>query len=287
MSLNELASTPRSGSSVGASRVSSRPPAIALAASEASATGRTARRAASTPTSTPSPVVIVAARNSERATLESVSLSSLEAEELEVLGVDAVEADADDLERLAVDLGDHARVDVVDRSPGRAAPRGSTARSARCSAMTTHRSTAATNGPAPLLSNVIGDGGHLGVLALQPAVDEAGVAVRLGDARTVALARQVGAHESVGREGEKRGESERAEGEDQQDPPAQPERSGTTGEQAEPPAPSRRTGIAVSGAARLWLGGLRPGGGDCSGASVTTSLTPSITPAAGTRGHGP
>ena len=76
MSLNDVASTPRSGSSVGVRRVSSRPPAIAFAASDASATGRTARRAASTPTSTPRPVVIVAASSSERATLDSVWLSS-------------------------------------------------------------------------------------------------------------------------------------------------------------------------------------------------------------------
>ena len=41
----------------------------------------------------------------------------LEAEELEVVGVDANQADADDLERLAVDLGDHPCIDVVGDHP--------------------------------------------------------------------------------------------------------------------------------------------------------------------------
>ncbi len=76
MSLNELASTPRSGSSVGGRRVPRWPPAIALAAWAASATGRTARRAAKTPSSTPSAVVITLASSSDRATLDSVRSSS-------------------------------------------------------------------------------------------------------------------------------------------------------------------------------------------------------------------
>ena len=74
--------------------------------------GRTARRAASTPTSTPSPVVIVAARAAKRHVGERLVVVA-EVEELEVVGVDALQADPDDLVGDAVDLGDHPRVDVV------------------------------------------------------------------------------------------------------------------------------------------------------------------------------
>ena len=107
-----------------------------------------------------------------------------------------------------------------------------------------------TNGPVPLLSNASVTVAIVALSTLQPAVDEPRVAVRLGDARPVALARQVGPDEPVGGEGEEGGEAEGAEREDQQDPPAQPERAGTAGEQAEPAAPAAARGGVGRGLGR-------------------------------------
>ena len=76
MSLNDSVSTRRSGSSVNSNRVSRRPPAIAEAAWAAVPSGRTARRAEKIPTSTPSPVVISAARNNATRRFERLESTS-------------------------------------------------------------------------------------------------------------------------------------------------------------------------------------------------------------------
>ena len=76
ISLNDSARTPRSGSFSGFNRVSSRPPAIDFAARAASATGRTARRAANAPAITLRPRVRPPAMYSERRTLDSAESTS-------------------------------------------------------------------------------------------------------------------------------------------------------------------------------------------------------------------
>ncbi len=76
MSLNELASIDRSGSSVGSSRVSSRPPAMAFAACAASPSGRTARLATRAPSPAPAIVVMNPAKSRLSRTLSSVSDAS-------------------------------------------------------------------------------------------------------------------------------------------------------------------------------------------------------------------
>ena len=97
---------------------------MALAACAASATGRTARRAAKTPSSTPSAVVITLASRRERATLDSVRVVLAEGEELEV-GADLGEGDAEHHDRLPADIGDHPRRHTVLEDALLAVPRGS------------------------------------------------------------------------------------------------------------------------------------------------------------------
>ena len=109
MSLNEVASTPRSGSSVGVSRVSRCPPAIALAASEASATGRTARRAASTPATHAETGRDRRREQQRQRDVRQRAVVLIEAERLEVGAVDPHQRDAHHQRGLPVDVGDLAR----------------------------------------------------------------------------------------------------------------------------------------------------------------------------------
>ena len=76
MSLNAVDSSWRSWSSVFSSRVSSRPPAMALAACAASPSGRIARLAAIMPAIAPANVVIIPPNNRLRPTLRNVVLAS-------------------------------------------------------------------------------------------------------------------------------------------------------------------------------------------------------------------
>ena len=108
MSLNELASTLRSGSSVGSSRVSSRPPAIALAAWAATPTGRTARRAANWPASTPSAVVMTVPSTSDRRTERNVSVTSSRLKNSKYAALLRQRVADDDVE-LVADLDPHRR----------------------------------------------------------------------------------------------------------------------------------------------------------------------------------
>ena len=244
MSLNDVASTPRSGSSVGVRRVSSRPPAIAFAASDASATGRTARRAASTPTSTPRPVVIVAASSSDRATLDSVWLSSSRLKNSKYAPWIGLQVDPDDDDRLAVDVGDHAGVSAIVDDPRDAGRPGSTARRSLRSPATSRRGIAARSPRRRDASSVSTASAMFGGSVLPSRCARVlRVAVRLLEARRVALAGEVRPNEPVGGERQERRQSERAEREDQQDAAAQAERTRAAAEDAEPPARRSRRSV--------------------------------------------
>ncbi len=247
MSLNELASTPRSGSLDGESRVSRAPPAMALAACAASATGRTARRAANTPSSTPSAVVITPASSSDRATLRRVRSSSSRSKNSKY-GAELGKWNADDEHGLTDGVVDHPRGDPVHRDLLHERVRDGVG------------AEPADPGRPPVVVldhraldterlQLIGGRVERIRLAAQRALHHLGVRVGGLQAGRVALRGEVGAHEPVRRDGEERGEGERAEREREEDAPAQAHRSGPrAAEEAEPARPPRLVPAEVVGA---------------------------------------
>ncbi len=96
----------------------------------------------------------------------------VEVEELEVLGVDALEADADDLVGLAVDLGDHAGVDVLRPSPARASVSGIDCSLSPLLGGDHSPFHCSMKGPAPALSSASVTAAIVALSRPQPAVDE-------------------------------------------------------------------------------------------------------------------
>ncbi len=225
MSLNAFVNVLRSGSSDGSRRVSIRPPAIALAAWAASPSGRTARRAANEPISTPASVVMIPPNSRLRLTLLQRRLHVAQREELEVRPVARLQREADDQGRLAVDAGDLPRGDAVVDDPlaqrrgDRVAPVHRIARHPL--ALVEHGDAQHAELPEPA-HHV----GRRAVVAEQLVLRHLGVAPGLLDGGALALVDDAGTGEAVADGAEEDRQEQRAQHEHHQHPGAQAEALG-------------------------------------------------------------